>query len=281
MRGVETIDRLGALVLGFIDELGAFFVMFGQVVRWLLVTLGEWLEWLVSAVRGRPRPRIFEFTETIDQMVAVGVNSLPVALVTAMFTGMVLALQTGMTLEKKMTGISQYLGGMVTVSMLRELGPVLTGLIVAGRIGSAMAAEIGTMRVTEQIDALETLSTNPVRYLAVPRVIAGVLMLPILTVLADAVGVMGGMMVAHVRFHQGAATYLENSLTMVDLNDLFSGLFKTFFFGMIIATVSCHKGFMTSGGAEGVGRATTGAVVVSCMSILVADYFLTAALSAF
>ncbi len=276
---IDAADYLGKLTMGFVEDLGRFFVMLVQVFRWLAVTVANWLHWLIQAARGRPRPRVHELSETFEQMVVVGVNSLPVALVTAMFTGMVLALQTGMTLEEKMAGVSQYLGGMVSLSMLRELGPVLTALIVAGRVGSAMAAEIGTMRVTEQIDALETLATNPIKYLVVPRVIAGLVMLPVLTVFSDAIGVAGGMLVAQVSFGQSAAMYIENALLMVDMSDLFSGLFKTLFFGGIIATVSCYKGFMTSGGAEGVGRSTTSAVVVSSMSILISDYFLTAALS--
>jgi phospholipid/cholesterol/gamma-HCH transport system permease protein len=214
-------------------------------------------------------------------MVSAGVRSVPVAVVTATFTGMVLALQTGLTLERKMAGISSYLGGMVSISMLRELGPVLTALIVTGRVGSAMAAEIATMRVTEQIDALVTLATPPVRYLVVPRVLAMVAMLPLLTVFADAVGIAGGMLVAAIRFDQNPGLYLDNALSMVELGDLFSGLTKSLFFGFIIATVSCHKGFAAGGGAEGVGRATTSAVVLSSMAILIADYLLTAAMSAF
>jgi phospholipid/cholesterol/gamma-HCH transport system permease protein len=194
---------------------------------------------------------------------------------------MVLALQTGYTLERKLQGISQYLGGMVTLSMIRELGPVLTSLIVTGRVGSAMAAEIGTMRVTEQIDALETLATSPVKYLVVPRVLACLVMLPVLVIFSDAVGVFGGFIIASTRYGQSAGIYLDNAKTMVVLDDLFSGLFKSAFFGVIIATVSCYRGFHTTGGAEGVGRATTSAVVISSMCILIADYFLTAAMGIF
>ena len=252
-----------------------------QVVRWSAVTLGNWTSFAVHALARRPRPRLYEFHETMEQMVSTGVNSLPVAAVTAVFTGMVLALQTGITLEKKLAGVSQYLGGMVSMTMLRELGPVLTALIVTGRVGSAMAAEIGTMRVTEQIDARETLGTNPVKYLVVPRVFALLVMLPVLTMFSDAIGMVGGYLVAHVRFGQSFGMFIENAQSMVDLNDLFSGLFKTFFFGVIIATVSCYKGFRTSGGAEGVGRSTTSAVVISSMTILVADYLLTATMSVF
>jgi len=275
------LSRLGRAVLIYMEDLGRFFLMAASVGRWLMVTFAGWIRYAVCAAMRRPRPPVFEARETIEQMVTVGVNSVPVVLVTALFTGMVLALQTGLTLESKMAGVSQYLGGMVSVSMLRELGPVLTALIVTGRVGSAMAAEIGTMKVTEQIDALETLATSPLRYLVVPRLIALAVMMPILTVFSDAIGVMGGYWVARVRFGQPASMYIENAQMMVGMSDLFSGLTKTFFFGIIIVTVSCYKGFNTSGGAEGVGKATTSAVVVSSIAILVADYFLTAAMSVF
>lgn len=277
----DVARAVGRLLAETIEELGRFFLMLRELLHWLGVTAGNWVGWSVSAVLRRPRPRVHEARETLGSMVTAGVDSLPVSLVTAMFTGMVLALQTGITLERKMAGISSYLGGMVALSMLRELGPVLTALIVTGRVGSAMAAELGSMRVTEQIDALETLATNPVRYLIVPRVISCVAMLPILTVFADAIGVFGGFLIAKVRFGQSPDLYVDNALSMVQLPDLFSGLTKSLFFGFIIATVSCYKGFTTSGGAEGVGRSTTSAVVISSMAILAADYFLTAAMSVF
>jgi len=277
----DLFSRLGRALTEFVEDLGRFFVMQGSVVRWLLATLGGWIRCAACAVLRRPCRSPFEARETLEQMVSIGVNSVPVVLVTALFTGMVLALQTGYTLDSKLQGISQFLGGMVTLSMIRELGPVLTSLIVAGRVGSAMAAELGTMRVTEQIDALETLATSPIKYLVVPRVIASLFMVPILVLFADAVGVFGGFVIAQVRYGQSAGMYIENAQSMVGLEDLFSGLFKTAFFGVIIAMVSCYKGFNTTGGAEGVGRATTSAVVVSSMGILMADYMLTAAMSAF
>jgi len=281
MRIPGVFSLLGTTLLGMLEELGRFSVFMRQVFHWSVTTLANWLSWVQAVLMRRERPRVFEVRETLEQMVLAGVNSIPVALVTAMFTGMVMALQIGLTLERKMQGISQYLGGMVSITMLRELGPVLTALIVAGRVGSSMAAEIGTMRVTEQVDALETLATNPVRYLVVPRVLACLVMLPILTVFSDAVGVFGGYLVAHVRFDQSTVMYIESAQQILKVNDLFSGLTKTVFFGLIIACVSCYRGFLTSGGAEGVGRSTTSAVVVSSMGILVADYFLTAAMSVF
>ncbi len=271
----------GGLHLHMLEDLGRFSLMLREVAREAAGTAMEWARWGARVVTGRERPRVHEARETLEQMMTAGARSLPVALVTAMFTGMVLALQTGITLDRKMAGISSYLGGMVALSMLRELGPVLTALIVTGRAGSAMAAELGTMRVTEQIDALQTLSTNPVRYLVIPRLVAMVAMLPILTVFADAIGVFGGFIVASLRFGQGWSLYAENALNMIRLGDLFSGLAKSFFFGFVIATVSCYKGFTTAGGAEGVGRSTTSAVVTASMAILIADYFLTAAMSVF
>ena len=264
---------------GALAELGGFALMLRAVSRQSALVAGEWAAWVRAALTGRPRPAVMEARETIGQMSSAGAASLPVTLITALFTGMVLALQTGITLERKMSGISSYLGGMVALSMLRELGPVLTALIVTGRVGSAMAAELGTMRVTEQIDALVTLMTNPVRYLVVPRVVALVLMMPVLAIFSDAVGVAGGYLVAHVRFEQSWNTYAANALGMVRLGDLISGLVKSVFFGWLVATVSCFKGFTTSGGAEGVGRSTTSAVVIASMAILISDYVLTAAMS--
>jgi len=273
---LKRIDSLGRRVIEQIEDLGRFFVSLKAVAYWLGVTVADWAACAFAIVARRPRRRALELKETFDQMVSIGVNSMPVALITAIFTGMVLALQTGYILEKKLQGISQYLGGLVTLSMVRELGPVLTSLIVAGRVGSAMAAEIGTMKVTEQIDALETLATNPVKHLTVPRLLACTATLPLLVIFAGAVGVFGGLIVAWTRFGQSTSTYIASVQDMVGLGDLFGGLVKTAFFGVIIATVSCHKGFNTSGGAEGVGRATTSAVVVTCITVLIADYFLTA-----
>ena len=281
MNPANILTQFGAFIIFFLEEFGKFFIFFSQVVRWTWITASNWTRYVLDALFRRPRPRLLDFRETVEQMVQAGVKSVPVAMVTAMFTGMVMALQTGLTLERKMAGISQYLGGMVSVTMLRELGPVLTALIVTGRVGSAMAAEIGSMRVTEQVDALETLATNPVKYLVVPRAIAMVCMLPILTVFADIVGVLGGGLVAHFRFGQSVSMYIDNGLQIVVMGDLFSGLTKTFFFGAIIACVSCYKGFLAEGGAEGVGKATTSAVVISSMGILVADYLLTASMSVF
>jgi phospholipid/cholesterol/gamma-HCH transport system permease protein len=214
--------------------------------------------------------------QVLIQLEQIGTLSVPVVLTTALFTGMVLALQAGLTLEVKLKGVTQFMGRTVALPFLRELGPVLTGLIVTGRIGSAIAAEIGTMAVTEQVDALKTLATPPLRYLGVPRLLACVLMLPLLAALADVVGLLGGYVVAHFVLAVPSNVYWGDVPDMVSVADFASGVGKTVFFGLIIAVVSCYQGFQASGGAEGVGKATTRAVVWSSILILVSDYFLTA-----
>ncbi|MES2202484.1 MAG: ABC transporter permease [candidate division FCPU426 bacterium] len=227
-------------------------------------------------LRKRRQGRRGDFLLLIEQLETIGAKSVPVVLVTALFTGMVLALQASLTLEVKLKGVTQFIGRTVALPFIRELGPVLTGLIVTGRIGSAIAAEIGTMQVTEQIDALKSLATPPMRYLGAPRLLACLLMLPLLTVMADVVGLLGGFLVARLQIGISATQYFSDIPEMLSLADLWSGLGKTLFFGGIIALISCYEGFKTSGGAEGVGRATTQAVVVSSILILISDYFLTA-----
>lgn len=227
-----------------------------------------WLNSLYLVLSGR-----FNFKQIFIHMERIGVSSLPVVLITAGFTGMVLAVQTfyGMSFMN----ISRYVGPIVGLSMTRELGPVLTGLIVAGRISSSMAAELGTMQVTEQIDALSTLAVNPREYLVVPRLIASVVMLPLLTVVAAVTGILGGLIISARSFGVNPVLYFETTRNVLLLKDIYNGLIKAFFFGMIIAVVGCYKGFSTRGGAEGVGLSTTGAVVLASILILVADYYLT------
>ena len=216
----------------------------------------------------------YEVRHIMMQIYEVGVKSVPVVLITGVFTGMVLALQsyTGF----KRFGAESLVGSVVALSMTREMGPVLTGLIVTGRAGAAMAAELGTMRVTEQIDALETLATNPVRYLIVPRFIAGVLMLPALSVFADIIGILGGYAITVGLFHSSPAQYWKRTWDILKMEDIYNGLLKAAFFGAALAIICCYKGFYSEGGAEGVGKATTGAVVISFMTILISDYFLSA-----
>ena len=210
----------------------------------------------------------------LQQAEMVGVQSLPVVILTALFTGMVLALQSYIAFHR--FGAESMVAVVVSLSMLRELGPVLVGLMVAGRVGASFAAELGTMRVSEQIDALWTLSTDPVRYLILPRLIAATLMMPLLVIVADMIGIAGGYGISVYMLHQNPAVYIEKTTLYLQLSDLYSGLVKAVFFGMLIGLIGCTEGFNCQGGAAGVGRATTRAVVIACMSILVSDYFLTA-----
>ena len=206
-------------------------------------------------------------------LLEIGYFSLPVVALTAVFTGMVLALQS-------FTGFARFsaegaIASVVVLSVTRELGPVLAGLMVAGRIGAAMAAEMGTMRVTDQIDALTTLSTNPMKYLVAPRLAAGIIALPLLVVVADILGVLGGFIVATMKLGFNASTYLTNTLNFVQPMDVVSGLVKAAVFGFLIALMGCYQGYNSRGGAEGVGAATTAAVVSASILILAFDYLLT------
>jgi phospholipid/cholesterol/gamma-HCH transport system permease protein len=209
-------------------------------------------------------------------MQEIGYNSIPIVAITALSTGAVLAIQSYIGFKR--FGAESMVGTVVALSMTRELGPVLTGIVVAGRAGSAMAAELGTMKVTEQIDALFTLSANPVKYLIVPRIIAATLMLPILVILADMIGIAGGASIGVGVLDANPVIYMKKTFEFLQLNDIYSGLFKSMVFGLIIAAVSCFQGVNTDGGAEGVGKATTRAVVVSTIMILLMDYVLTSIL---
>ncbi len=225
---------------------------------------------IVHAVRPPYYPRLIG-----KQMLEIGYYSLPVVGLTAIFTGMVLALQS-------YSGFARFnaesaIATVVVLSVTRELGPVMAGLMVAGRIGAAIAAEIGTMRVTEQIDALTTLSTNPYKYLVAPRLIAGLVMLPLLVVVADVIGVFGGYLVGTYRLEFNPANYLKLTWQYLETLDVVSGLVKAAAFGFIVALMGCYHGFNSKGGAQGVGIATTNAVVSSSVLILSANYFITAA----
>ncbi len=209
----------------------------------------------------------------LRQMVEIGFYSLPVVGLTAIFTGMVLALQS-------YTGFARFsaesaIPNVVIVSITRELGPVLAGLMVAGRVGAAMAAEIGTMRVTEQIDALDTLATNPFKYLVAPRLIAGVTMMPLLVLVADTIGVFGGYLVSTAKLGFNPATYIQNTIDFMEFQDVFSGVVKAAVFGFIITLMGCYNGYTSKGGAQGVGMATTNAVVSASILILSSNYLIT------
>lgn len=217
--------------------------------------------------RGLAAPRL-----VMEQAHAIGVQSLALVFIVSLFTGAVAAVQAAYQFSNVVP--LKYIGSVILRSVIIELGPVLTALIVGGRVGAAIAAELGTMRVTEQVDALEAMAINPVRYLVVPRVVAAVLMLPVLTMLANALAIFGGYVVAVTSIGVTTQTYVTGLKDFFYLKDLFSGLIKSFVFGGIIAWMGCYHGFRTEGGAEGVGIATTRAVVSSCVLVLINDYVL-------
>jgi phospholipid/cholesterol/gamma-HCH transport system permease protein len=249
------LDRLGRAVLAGIEEMGKIILLFISVIGWMF----------------RPPLKLHNI---FKQMEFVGVKSIFVVVLTGTFTGMVLALQGYHGF--RMFSAESLVGSTVALSMTRELGPVLTSLMVTARAGSAMAAELGTMRVTEQIDALYVMAVNPVKHLIVPRVIAGILMVPLLTVVSDFVGILGGYFVGVHILGINSGIFIKNITRLVALDDIYHGLIKAACFGLILSLIGCYKGFNTRGGAEGVGRATTEAVVLASIMILVSDYFLTA-----
>lgn len=212
-----------------------------------------------------------------DQMYEIGVGSLPVVAITGFSTGMVLAAQAFFQLSDK--GLASATGLMVTKAMLVELGPVLTAFMVTGRVGAAICAELGTMKVTEQIDALRSMSVNPLRYLVAPRFIAGMTMLPLLTVFSCIMGILGGYAIAVWYYHLPSTSFLDPLPQHVTTFDVVTGLIKGFVFGVIIITISCYRGMTTSGGAAGVGRATTNSVVICYIVILISNFLLTIGLN--
>ena len=211
--------------------------------------------------------------DVLRQLEAVGWGSIPIVAITSTFSGMVLALQAAHSLERY--GAKGVVGQVVTLSLLREMGPVLTALVVAGRVGAGMTAELGSMAVTEQVDALRALGASPVRRLVVPRLLAIVVMLPVLTLVADAVGILGGALVAWAEMSQSVSSYWSAAFQAVEWSDLVSGLGKSAFFALFIGLIACHSGLSTTGGADGVGRSTTRTVVAASIAILVSDFFLT------
>jgi phospholipid/cholesterol/gamma-HCH transport system permease protein len=215
----------------------------------------------------------YEIGLWVRQMEQIGVRSLGVAGITTIFTGMVLALQTALSLPA--LGVKYYIGSVVSKSLVRELGPVLTALIVGGRIGSGMTAEIGTMKVTEQIDALRAMAADPVKKLVAPKLAATLVMLPALTVLGDALGILGGLIVATFTLDLTPGLYVNDVLDTLSFGDVFSGIAKSFFFAYFITIIGCYNGLNTTGGADGVGRATTNTVVLAAILVLVSDFFLT------
>lgn len=225
-----------------------------------------------AAIRHSVRPP-FELDLWIEQLLQLGVRSLTITNITLLFTGMVLAIQTAYSLAAY--GGRSFVGDIVALSIVRELGPVLTALVVAGRVGAGITAELGSMAVTEQVDALRALAASPTRKLVVPRVAALVFALPVLTILADTVALFGGMLMAVLEIGQSRPYYVNHVLAALSVHDIASGVGKTVFFGFFIGVIACYNGINATGGADGVGKATTNTVVVSTISVIVSDFFLT------
>ncbi len=251
---VNVLAHIGRLFLGFLGASGRLAIFGGRSVSHVF------------------RPPFFPLI-TLQQMISIGYFSLPVVGLTTLFTGMALALQIfeGTARFNAEGAVAQ----VVAIGMARELAPVLGGLMVAGRVGAAMAAEIGTMRVTEQIDALTTLSTNPFKYLIAPRLIAGTLMVPFLVLVGDIIGIFGGFVISVNLLNFNAATYVKNTVDFLENIDIISGLVKAGAFGFVVTLMGCYHGFQSRGGAEGVGTATTNAVVTASILILTTNLILT------
>lgn len=251
----ELAGMLGCRFLSMVRYAGGVSVLMGQTLFWI------------------PIPPL-RLRHTIEQMSRIGVDSLPIVSMISLFTGMVLALQSAYQLQR--FAAEMYVASLVAFSMTRELAPVLTALIIAGRVGASITAELGTMKVTEQIDALETLATNPVKYLVVPRFMALVMTAPILTLYADFIGIIGGYLVGVYKLGVSHSMYMKNTWDPLMYKDIWTGLVKSLVFAVIVCIVACYEGMKTEGGAEGVGRATTASVVVSFILIITSDCFLTA-----
>jgi len=250
----RSVSRLGDRVLGSLEAFGEFGLLAVQSVRAM-------------------RLRRFPWKAVALQFEAIAVRSTPIVAVTALFTGMVLALQTAFALSR--FGAKPYVGSIVGVAIVRELGPVLAALMVGGRVGAGITSEIGSMKVTEQVDAIRAMGADPVQKLVVPRVLAATVGLPLLSISAIVLGVLGGMLVADLQYNITPSFYMQTITTTVTVGDFFSGVVKTFFFGWIIAMVGCWVGLGTTGGTQGVGQATTRAVVIASIAVLISDFFLT------
>ncbi|HSP17040.1 MAG TPA: ABC transporter permease [Thermoanaerobaculia bacterium] len=238
-----------------------------------LLYVGEITDLAVQTVQQMFRKGAIERSLVVAQFDQIGVRSLSIVIITSTFIGMVLALQTAYSLAE--FGGKLFIGKVVSLSLVRELAPVLMSLMVGGRVGAGITAELGTMKVTEQIDALRALATNPVRKLVVPRVLATTLMFPLLTIVSFCLGIMGGLVIAVFTLHLDANFYLRSVIDTVKYNDLASGIGKTFFFGFSTGLIACYNGLRTTGGADGVGRATTMTVVSGAITVLIMDFFLT------
>lgn len=250
----DIVDSMGRAVLDAVEFAGGLFTLFVETLFW--ITMPPF------------RPR-----QIVDQMIKTGVESFPLSTLTSFFIGVVIAFQSAYQMQK--VGANMYIPSLVSISMTREIGPLLTAFVVAGRVGASIAAELGSMKVTEQIDALETLAANPIKYLVAPRFLALFTMLPVLTIYADFIGICGGYVVSVYKLGLTPAIYMKMTFEPLVLKDIFTGLFKTLVFAAIICIVSCYEGMKVEGGAEGVGSATTKAVVTSFIFIIVSDAIFT------
>jgi phospholipid/cholesterol/gamma-HCH transport system permease protein len=257
MMGAEAARTPGSLPPGltaFFDALGAITLLSRDAARWALRRPPEW--------------RV-----VLEQLEQIGWKSLSLVNLTALFTGMVLALQLGSYLSR--FGAKMFVSRIVGVSLVRELGPVLTALMIGGRVGAGIAAELGSMAVTDQVDAIRALGASPIRNLVVPRLIAIVVMLPVLTVIGDLVGVLGGLVLTVTELNVSGDFYMNSLLQVLLLGDVLSGVGKSFFFAYFIGIIACYNGLTVTGGADGVGRATTHTVVAASVTVLISDFFLT------
>ncbi len=255
----------------FFSTFPAFFAAIGEGTLIFFSTFGaiSRLTWQAFLALFKPP---FEFRELVRQLYSLGYQSISIGFLTALFTGAVMALQFGWGLER--FGASNYVGKVISVGFVMELGPVLTALLVGGRVGAGITAELGSMKVTEQIDAIRALGADPVKKLVLPRVLACTLAMPILALMADVVGITGGMLVAVAEQGLTAAYYMDQVLTTVDIGEVLHGLIKSVFFGYFFGIIGCFMGLETSGGTEGVGRFTTRTVVVTSITILIGDFVL-------
>lgn len=250
---------IGRSALTLFEHIGYIKKLSGKTLYWIFVApfKGKGIDW----------------KNTFEQMVRIGVESLPIVTLIAFFIGLIIAMQSAYQL--KQFGATIFTANLVAVSIIRELSPLLTAIIITGRSGSAITAEIGTMKVSEEIDALQTMGVNPVKFLVVPRTLAMMIMLPSLTIIADFIGIFGGYLISMLSLNVTSVRYIDQTISALVFKDLFSGLIKSIFFALIIVTIGCYQGFNVSGGAEGVGKATTKSVVVSIFMIIVADVFFT------
>jgi len=256
----KLFGSIGRYILDFLVQLSRVSDLASKTFYWVFV--------------GPLKGKGIRWKSTIEQMVLIGYDSIPIVGLISFFVGLIIAMQSAYQLEP--FGATVYVANLVAVSVTRELAPLLTAIVIAGRSGSAITAEIGTMKVSEEIDALQTMGFNPIKFLVVPKVLAMIIMVPILTIMADFLGILGGYIISMATLDVTSLRYINQTMLALQFSDLFSGLVKSFFFALIIAKIGCYEGFNVKGGAEGVGKSTTRSVVASIFLIIAADVFFTA-----